>query len=78
MKYVKQEKSRYPKIRHLREDNDITQEEVANYLNMSQTGYSKYETGINQPSIQTLVKLATLYKVSVDYLIGYSNLKKHK
>lgn len=60
----------YENIRNLREDNDKTQEEIAQYLNIKQTTYSKYELGkINIP-IEVFAKLADYYEVSVDYLIG--------
>ena len=52
----------YPRLRDLREDADMTQAQVAKYLQMSQTGYSKYETGENDIPTQTLIKLAALYK----------------
>ena len=63
----------YKRIRELREDHDLTQREVAEMLGMSQTGYSKYETGeYAVPSI-VLIKLAKLYETSVDYLLGLTN-----
>lgn len=63
----------YPRLRDLREDVDMTQAQVAKYLQMSQTGYSKYETGENDIPTQTLIKLAALYKTSVDYILGVSD-----
>ena len=63
----------YRRIRELREDNDLTQREVAEMLGMSQTGYSKYETGTNDIPIAILIKLADFYNVSVDYLLGRTN-----
>ena len=54
----------------MREDNDITQHQLAKLLGMSQTGYSKYETGENDVPTQILIKLADLYGTSVDYLLG--------
>lgn len=51
----------------------MTQAQVAKYLQMSQTGYSKYETGENDIPTQTLIKLAALYKCSVDYILGVSD-----
>ena len=62
----------YPRIRDLREDADMNQTVVAKYLGMSQTGYSKYETGENDIPTAVLIKLAKLYNVSVDYLLGIS------
>ena len=58
------------RIRDLREDADFTQAQIASYLNMSQTGYSKYETGTNDSPTAILIKLADFYHVSVDYLLG--------
>ncbi len=60
----------YPRLRDLREDRDLTQTQVAKLLNMSQTGYSKYETGENDIPTQALLKLAEFYGTSVDYLLG--------
>lgn len=63
----------YPRLRGLREDADMTQTQVAKYLQMSQTGYSKYETGENDIPTQVLIKLAELYGTSTDYLLGLSD-----
>lgn len=63
----------YPRLRDLREDADMTQTQVAKYLQMSQTGYSKYETGENDIPTQVLIKLAELYGTSTDYLLGLSD-----
>lgn len=60
----------YHRIRDLRVDHDLKQQQVAEYLGMSQTGYSKYEVGTNDIPTQILVKLAQLYDVSIDYLLG--------
>lgn len=65
----------YPRIRDLREDAEMNQTEVAKHLGMSQTGYSKYETGENDIPTQVLIKLAKLYKTSTDYLLGLTNTK---
>lgn len=66
----------YPRIRNLREDSDMNQTKVANYLGMSQTGYSKYETGENDIPTTVLIKLAKLYDVSIDYMLGITDKKK--
>lgn len=63
----------YPRLRDLREDADMTQKQVAEYLGMSQTGYSKYETGENDVPTAILLRLAELYRTSTDYLLGRSN-----
>ncbi len=65
----------FENIRNLREDNDKKQQELAEYLNIKQTTYSKYELGkINIP-IEVFIKLADYYDVSVDYLVGRSTKK---
>lgn len=66
----------YPRLRDLREDADMTQTQVAKYLGMSQTGYSKYETGENDIPTQVLIRLAALYHVTTDYLLGISDKKR--
>ena len=60
----------YPRIRDLREDKDLNQTQVAKILGMSQTGYSKYETGENDSPTAALIKLARFYNTSIDYLLG--------
>lgn len=59
----------YKRIRDLREDKDLTQKQLAEYLNVSQKTYSRYELGQHEMTPDTLGKLATLYDTSVDYLI---------
>ncbi len=63
----------YPRIRAMREDRDLNQTKVARMLGMSQTGYSKYETGENDIPTQVLVKLALFYDTSIDYLLGLTD-----
>lgn len=63
----------YNRIRDLREDLDMTQTEIANMLGMSQTGYSKYETGENDIPTAILIKLADFYNTSIDYLLGQTD-----
>lgn len=65
----------YPRIRDLREDHDLTQKQIAQILGMSQTGYSKYETGENDIPTHILIKLADFYQTSIDYLLGRINEK---
>lgn len=65
----------YPRLRDLRQDKDLTQTDVANMLGMSQTGYSKYETGENDIPTEVLIKLAKFYHTSVDYLLGLRDKK---
>jgi len=66
----------YPRIRAMREDRDLNQTKVAKLLGMSQTGYSKYETGENDIPTQVLIKLARFYDTSVDYLLGLTDQSK--
>ena len=65
----------YGRLRDLREDHDMTQKQIAQMLGMSQTGYSKYETGENDVPVAVLVKLADLYHTSTDYLLGRTDVK---
>ncbi len=65
----------YKRIRDLREDKDMTQKQIAEVLGMSQTGYSKYETGENDIPTPVLLKLADFYKTSVDYILGRTDQK---
>ena len=66
----------YPRIRDLREDRDLNQTQVAKMLGMSQTGYSKYETGENDIPTSVLIKLARFYETSIDYLLGETTQKQ--
>ncbi len=66
----------YKRIRDLREDNDLNQTQVARMLGMSQTGYSKYETGENDLPTAILIKLASFYNTSIDYLLEQTNQKE--
>lgn len=63
----------YENIRNLREDKDLAQREMAEILDMSQTGYSKYETGENDVPTTILIKLAKFHNTSVDYLLGLTD-----
>ena len=65
----------YQRIRDLREDRDLTQSQVAQMLGMSQTGYSKYETGENDIPTAVLIKLADFYQTTTDYLLGRTDKK---
>lgn len=61
------------RIRELREDNDLTQAEVAKHLNVKQNTYSQYENGQRQIPIDCLILLARLYKTSTDYILGLTD-----
>ena len=63
----------YQRIRDLREDKDLNQTQIAKILGMSQTGYSKYETGENDIPTTILIKLAEFYNTSIDYLLGQTD-----
>lgn len=65
----------YSRIRSLREDKDLTQTEISKLLGMSQTGYSKYETGENDIPTSILISLAKLHQTSIDYLLGLTNVQ---
>ncbi|MEE1187903.1 MAG: helix-turn-helix transcriptional regulator [Acutalibacteraceae bacterium] len=69
--------STYQKIiRDLREDHDMTQEQVAQYLGTSQTMYARYERGASEMPIRHLISLSKLYGVSTDFILGLSKKKK--
>ncbi len=57
-------------IRDLREDNDKTQQEIADVLGTSQTMYARYERGANELPIRHLITLCKYYNVSSDYILG--------
>ena len=58
------------RIRELREDNDLTQTEIAKYLHCDQSLYSKYERGERELPLALAVKLADYYRITIDYLVG--------
>ena len=66
----------YHRIRDLREDMDFTQTKVATMLGMSQTGYSKYETGENDIPTSVLIRLALFYGTSIDYQLGQTDRRE--
>lgn len=61
------------RLRKLRKKHKLTQKQVAEYLGISESGYGYYEQGRNEPSLETLTKLAKKYNVSVAYLTGETN-----
>ena len=69
MRYIK-------RMRDLREDHDMTQTEVAEYLGTSQTMYARYERGANELPVHHLIRLCELYKVSADYFLGLTDTNK--
>ena len=66
----------FKNIRALREDKDIKQREIAEYLGISQNTYSQYETGVIAFTDKVLITLADFYGVSVDYLMDRTNIKE--
>lgn len=68
----------YPRIKDLREDHDLSQQQVADYLNMKQPQYSRYERGHRDIPTDVLIKLAKLYRTSTDYILGLTNSSNPK
>jgi transcriptional regulator with XRE-family HTH domain len=64
------------RIRDLREDHDLTQQQVAEYLMCDQSLYSKYERGERDVPLNIMIKLAQFYKTSIDYLVGLTDHKQ--
>lgn len=67
---------KYERIRNLREDKDLTQTNLAEYLHITQRTYSRYENDERAIPIEILSKLADYHQTSVDYLIGRTDIKK--
>ncbi len=63
----------YERIRELREDNDLNQTQLAEILNISQSTYSRYESGFLDVPSEVLIALSKHYKVSVDYILGLTD-----
>lgn len=68
--------SYYRRIKDLREDHDLTQTQVAEYLGMKQSQYSRYERGIRDIPTDILIRLAFLYKTSTDYILELTDCVK--
>ena len=66
----------YPRLKDLREDHDMTQQQVADYLNMKQPQYNRYERGLRDVPTDVLIRLAHLYQTTTDYLLGLTNISK--
>ena len=64
------------RLRDLREDRDLTQENIAKVLKTSQGYYSKYELGIREIPLHHIITLCKYYDVSADYLLGFTNTYK--
>lgn len=65
--------SYFPRLRDLREDRDLSQEQVADFLGMKQPQYSRYERGVRDIPTDILIRLARFYKTSTDYILGLTN-----
>ncbi len=65
----------YERIRDLREDKDLSQKTLGERIGMSQTGYSKYETGENDIPTNILIQLSKIYNTSIDYMLGLTDEK---
>ena len=68
----------YTRIRDLREDADLTQEELVQQLGMHKTTYTNYEQGKREPPFDFIVQLARFYRVSIDYIAGLSSHPHHR
>ena len=63
----------YRRLRDLREDHDLSQQQVADYLQMKQPQYSRYERGLRDIPTDVLIRLSLLYGTSTDYILGLTN-----
>lgn len=63
----------YQRLKDIREDHDLKQENIAHFLGINQTQYSRYELGKQMMGIDKYIKLAQYYNVSLDYLVGLIN-----
>jgi len=64
------------RLKSIREDSDIKQKDLAEYLHIKQNTYSQYENGQRQIPIDMLISLSKFYNTSTDYLLGLTNEKK--
>ena len=69
-------KKHLERIKSLREDNDLTQEDIGKRLKISQRAYSHYETGERNIPVEIICDLADIYNTSTDYILGYTDNKK--
>ena len=66
----------YPRLKDLREERDLSQQQVADHLGMKQPQYNRYVSGLRDVPTDVLIRLAVLYKTSVDYILGLTNNSK--
>ena len=62
------------RLRELRKEKLLTQKQIANILNKSETGYASWEQGLAEPGINDLISLSKFYNVSIDYLVGKEDI----
>ena len=67
-KYIK-----FPRIKYMREDHDLKQQNIADYLGCTQSAYAHYELGNREIPLDIIIKLARFYNTSVDYLLGLTD-----
>lgn len=67
---------KYPRIKELREDNDITQKEIADKFNLHLTTYQRWESGEREMPTHIIIELCKFYKVSADYILGLSDKER--
>ena len=70
---MKTEMLKFERIRNLREERDLTQQKVSDYLHVKQNTYFQYEIGVLNYPVEVLIKLAVFYDVSMDYLVGLTD-----
>lgn len=68
----------YPRLRDLREDMDLTQEQLVKILKMHKTTYTNYEQGKREPPFELIIKLSKFYNVSTDYIAGLTDIPNKK
>jgi len=73
---MRYEMMKFENIRNLRIDNGYTQKQIAEYLHIKQNTYSQYEIGVLNYPVDVLIKLADFYDVSVDYLLGRTDVRE--
>ena len=66
---------RFERLIELRKEKHVSQRELGNLLGISDAAYGRYERGIAEPNVESLIKLADFYNVSIDYLVGRSDIR---
>ena len=67
----------FKRIKSIREDNDLTQTQIANLLNVNRSAYSLWELGINTIPLNNLIDFSNLFNLSIDYILGLTNVKQY-